>query len=473
VQCNPASNYIFNGKTWESFLKGTDDQILSSSKNLGGSIYGINTSMPDPSAILDINSSNKGVLLPRLTNLELNQIAISDSNINSGILAYCKDCQPKGLYFLDNNSWYSMVIKPSNPFDVYAARNTVANSALVYFKANEQYYVSNVNYTAVAYLNGVEVSTATSNSSPIVIDNLIAGEMYTFSVYANTTSLASDNVYAINNVIPGPAIDMTNLPLDQISTPSSLVYSLRKLKGAYTGPCIKVRRTNDNTQLDIGFDISGSLDVFSLLKFVGTSNGFVTIWYDQSGNNQHLTQTNFNNQMRIVKQGVLDFNGKKPAIFSLGGNSVMQSSAVGFVGLGNSNKALNVVLTRTSSDMAVTLGSTNSAKSSFWIIAQGWATYLPLINNGEIISQPGLTSYVPQILTSRHLNGVTQGFQNSVSKGTITQSINSDANGGIKVGKSDFNHSSLGWFFEIIYFNGDLSDSNRLLLENNQIGYYK
>jgi hypothetical protein len=177
--------------------------------------------------------------------------------------------------------------------------------------------------------------------------------------------------------------------------------------------------------------------------------------------------------MRIVKQGVLDFNGKKPAIFSLGGNSVMQSSAVGFVGLGNSNKALNVVLTRTSSDMAVTLGSTNSAKSSFWIIAQGWATYLPLINNGEIISQPGLTSYVPQILTSRHLNGVTQGFQNSVSKGTITQSINSDANGGIKVGKSDFNHSSLGWFFEIIYFNGDLSDSNRLLLENNQIGYYK
>ena len=70
---------------------------------------------------------------------------------------------------------------------------------------------------------------------------------------------------------------------------ASAAYSLRKVRTAYTGSAIRVRRS-DNQEMDIAFDTSGSLDTTSLLTFVGSGNGFVTTWYDQSGNNKHIVQ---------------------------------------------------------------------------------------------------------------------------------------------------------------------------------------
>lgn len=52
--------------------------------------------------------------------------------------------------------------------------------------------------------------------------------------------------------------------------PSALAaYSFRKLRDAYSGNCIKVRRSNDNIEQDFGFTSDGVLDTVSLLDFVG------------------------------------------------------------------------------------------------------------------------------------------------------------------------------------------------------------
>lgn len=67
-------------------------------------------------------------------------------------------------------------------------------------------------------------------------------------------------------------------------TGASIAYSLRKLRTAYTGSAIRVRRSSDNTELDIGF-INNYLDITAISTFCGSGNGFVTRWYDQSGNN--------------------------------------------------------------------------------------------------------------------------------------------------------------------------------------------
>lgn len=65
-------------------------------------------------------------------------------------------------------------------------------------------------------------------------------------------------------------------------TSVGLAYSLRKLRTAYTGNCIRVRRSSDNTTLDVGF--SGDvLNTAAVTTFVGAGTGVVTIWYDQSG----------------------------------------------------------------------------------------------------------------------------------------------------------------------------------------------
>ena len=55
---------------------------------------------------------------------------------------------------------------------------------------------------------------------------------------------------------------------------ANVAVSVRKLRTAYTGSCMKVRRSTDNATLDIGF--SGNyLDTSSLLSFIGANTGYV------------------------------------------------------------------------------------------------------------------------------------------------------------------------------------------------------
>lgn len=95
---------------------------------------------------------------------------------------------------------------------------------------------------------------------------------------------------------------------------SSAAYSLRKLRTAYAGNAIRVRRSSDNTEANIGFTANGDLDTVALLAFVGGSNAFVTTWYDQSGNGRHATQTTAANQPKIVASGVVITEGGRPLI---------------------------------------------------------------------------------------------------------------------------------------------------------------
>jgi hypothetical protein len=75
----------------------------------------------------------------------------------------------------------------------------------------------------------------------------------------------------------------TSLLLDQYPN-AAAAYSLRKLRTAYTGACIRV--TNGSTSLDIGF-VNNVLDLSTLQTFIGSGNGQVTTWYDQSGNSNN------------------------------------------------------------------------------------------------------------------------------------------------------------------------------------------
>jgi hypothetical protein len=97
---------------------------------------------------------------------------------------------------------------------------------------------------------------------------------------------------------------------------AAAAYSLRKLRTAYTGSAIRVRRT-DLQELDIGFTSTGALDTTALLAFTGTGaldNGFVTTWYDQSGNAQNATQTSALSQPQIVNAGSILLKYGKPNI---------------------------------------------------------------------------------------------------------------------------------------------------------------
>ena len=96
---------------------------------------------------------------------------------------------------------------------------------------------------------------------------------------------------------------------------AAAAYSLRKLRSAYTGNAIKVRRSSDNTEQDIGF-VDNELDVATLESFCSGTNGFVTTWYDQSGNGNDAEQTTAASQPQIVSSGsVITENGKSAVEF--------------------------------------------------------------------------------------------------------------------------------------------------------------
>ena len=90
-----------------------------------------------------------------------------------------------------------------------------------------------------------------------------------------------------------------NTPLLDTYTGAAAAYSLRKLRTAYTGDAIRVRRSNDNAETDIGFNVFGELDTVSLAAHCGSNDGFVVTWYDQSGSANDATQTTTARQPKI------------------------------------------------------------------------------------------------------------------------------------------------------------------------------
>ncbi len=103
---------------------------------------------------------------------------------------------------------------------------------------------------------------------------------------------------------------------------AAAAFSMRRLSSTYNGPCLRVRRLFDNTELDIGFDVINGEDILdspALMDFVtgpygswsftgglyvGVAGwGYVVKWYDQSGNGNDAYNFTFNQQQVIVANG--------------------------------------------------------------------------------------------------------------------------------------------------------------------------
>jgi len=76
---------------------------------------------------------------------------------------------------------------------------------------------------------------------------------------------------------------------DTMATALSAAYSFRKVRSAYAGSAVKLRRTTGGTQ-DIGFTAQGDFDTTASATFCAATTCFIDTWYDQSGNARHATQ---------------------------------------------------------------------------------------------------------------------------------------------------------------------------------------
>jgi hypothetical protein len=149
--------------------------------------------------------------------------------------------------------------------------------------------------------------------------------------YDDDKYVQRDYIHSYFNTLFGiqnkPLVDVSSttnpdstLLLDSYPNAAFAVSSSRRLNSAYTGPALRVRRSSDSAELNIGFNSLGLLNEAALTVFCNGADGFVTTWYDQSGEGNNATQATTSAQPKIydAATGLITRNDL-PSIATLAG----------------------------------------------------------------------------------------------------------------------------------------------------------
>jgi hypothetical protein len=253
---------------------------------------------------------------------------------------------------------------------------------------------------------------------------------------------------------------------------ASVSYSLRKLRTNYNGACIRVRRSSDNAEQDIGF-VNNELDTASLLLFTGSGSGFVKTWYDQSLNAFNATNTTNSQQPRIVVSGAIDISSLKPSLRWINGSFQRLLSTFSVIPQPISVFSVAQLSQATGIDASVLYDSNSS--SGFLYYSRG-NSETP--NNVWRTSAP---SGVDLTVTTSNVNLFFNLYNGNASSAYINNSIIGSGNfgtgslTGLTIGNLRNNlvpsYDWSGWISELIIYGSD-QFLNRQMIQNNINNYY-
>lgn len=260
-------------------------------------------------------------------------------------------------------------------------------------------------------------------------------------------------------------VQATSLLLDDYPN-ATVAYSLRKLRTAYTGAAIRVRRSSDNTEQDFGF-VNNILDTASLLTFVGAGNGFVTRWYDQSGNANNASQGTAIFQPQIVSSGaMITTNGKNSMLFD-GSNDSLNLSSIINVAASNYNSFVGkrdvsgrglIGLGQASGQGGYLLGLYTDNKYYLWA------------KSNQIQTSSATDTITSQLLlTGLNNSGTMSIFKNGNTITSSASSFNATINITL-IGRYDAVYSYCN-LQEIVFYNSNQS-TNRTGIESNINTFY-
>ncbi len=311
--------------------------LFSSSTVIFGQKFGNNKGTLNTSAALEIESTSKGFLPPRMTQAQMFAI----SGAVEGLMVFCTDCSPKGVYFY-NSGWVSASSTSGLPLpSVSALAITGSQSTGFVGTTLTGTYTYNVGqsigtesgtvqkwYTAA---NTTDAGTLVATGATYTPTTADLGNYIIYEVTPSSSSGAIGGTFRTSRYVGTQILDFTTQTVQA-------AYSLRKLKSSYTGNAIQVRRSNDNATEDIGFTALGLLDTTAIINFVTNggvnpeASGYVSIWYDQSGNSRNVTNATLSQQPIIVTAGILEkYNGMPTVKFVRGSNTNLTNpSNIGF-----------------------------------------------------------------------------------------------------------------------------------------------
>ena len=105
---------------------------------------------------------------------------------------------------------------------------------------------------------------------------------------------------------------------------AAAAYSVRLLSSTYSGPLVRIRNANNNLEEDFYPDTNNEISLSSetsggttLSSFIGSEDGFIVTWYDQSGNSgRDATQATASAQPQVISSGVLNTSNGKASLNS-------------------------------------------------------------------------------------------------------------------------------------------------------------
>ena len=249
-------------------------------------------------------------------------------------------------------------------------------------------------------------------------------------------------------------------------TGAAAAYSVRKLDKDYTGSCMRIRRSSDEATQDIGFDSNGDVDQSSIQSFCTGADCYVSIWYDQSGNSNHASQTVANDQPKIYDRlaGAVTTKNGKPILTFVDGSDHLDTSTVSLSG---PHTAFACAYNQNSFSAQVSL-MYHSSGNYLWIYAQN---KVQIQSGSEFVSASGSYGDNSAIISCviDGSNSISRG-KNSVEEQTNTGTVTSRTITSIRLGAVTSGRETD--VQEWILWNGAKDSTDRAAIETNINDYF-
>jgi len=315
------------------------------------------------------------------------------------------------------------------------------------------------------------ISSASHSVSGVDVSSLPTGTL-TLSVTVSTAA-GGTGAARTNSATP----TLTARALDGLSPAAA--YSTRRLRSAYAGPLLQLRRSTDNATQDIGTTVAGGLDVIALTNFCGAASCFVTTWYDQSGNARHASQATASLQPRLVNAGTLETENSLPSLYFSGAASATLKTA-------------NVALGFSSNTLVAVCRNIGTGATTGGIIASGsggWGVYYYSIvgytldgsgagstnsantsPTSTFVQMSGVYASASTANSSIYLNGTLA--ENYTGTGVSVANTSSPIELGGRTVGGFTTRVFTGRISEAVMFSGAITTTNRQALEQNQGAWF-
>lgn len=416
------------------------------------------------------------------TNLTRSQSLDTTATITGLTLGATIDVQLRTVNDVGNSAWTSsatiVLLNPPAQVTGLSAGTATATTVPLSWTAPSG---SPTSYKVEASTNGGTTWTtaATVTTTSTTVGSLVPATSYLFRVTA---------INAGGSGTPSSTVSVTTatLPILLTAVPVAAyrAYSVRQLSTSYAGSAVRVRRSSDNTEQDVGF-VGNVLDTASLLSFVGSGSGFVTKWYDQSGNGRDIAQTTVGSQPRIVNAGTIDTVNGIPAVRFDGVDDLLDAStSLGLYSAGAMSAAMVV---------SATSGAVNTIVSEVNNGVDNGATY-------KILGSPGAGTQHFQIRNDAPSNVTAPNATGTAWDGTAHQFLIVDSGSNISGTRDNtsvlsqaytrsgtlatVNRFSVGaredqipeysaaLVSELVFWASALSGTNQTAANSNQKGYF-